>query len=335
MADVAIVGGGLAGLATAHHLAPHARVVVLDQGEQPGSEASAQNAGMVRRLDPDPYLRALAIRTAAWMADPGDWPGAPPAPHRGGGPRPGLRPPPPHRRGGPPAGSGDRGRRPRHRRDCRRPRRRRVPPGAGLVAARRAGGGPLGPDRGLRRHREGPRRGDPVPGDGDGAGDRAGSGGGGRHRRGSDPSGQRHPGGGGLVSAPGGSAGDRASAGAPEADPAAIRPPPPFPPRSPLGLGRRRRPLRSARGRWMAGVGVRRGSRGRPRGPRDPRGGRSRAPRPRRHQARSIPAPPWQPSGSRGGGPGCAPSRRIGGRSSAPIRICGACGGPRAWGDRG
>jgi D-arginine dehydrogenase len=72
--DVLVVGAGLAGLALAWHLAPHARVLVLDQGDGPGSEASAQNAGMVRRLVDDPIERALALRTAAFFADPGpDW----------------------------------------------------------------------------------------------------------------------------------------------------------------------------------------------------------------------------------------------------------------------
>ncbi|MCA9489798.1 MAG: FAD-binding oxidoreductase [Myxococcales bacterium] len=72
--DVVVVGAGLAGLATAWHLAPSARVLVLEQAEQAGTEASAQNAGMVRRLGEDPYERALAVRTAAWLADPGpDW----------------------------------------------------------------------------------------------------------------------------------------------------------------------------------------------------------------------------------------------------------------------
>lgn len=78
--DIVVVGAGLAGLSTAWHLAPHARVLVVDQAVQPGAEASSQNAGMVRRLGDDPFERALAVRTAAWMADPGpDWDAAPPS----------------------------------------------------------------------------------------------------------------------------------------------------------------------------------------------------------------------------------------------------------------
>lgn len=73
-ADVVIVGAGLAGCSLAWHLAPHRRVLLLEQGAQPGAEASAQNAGMVRRMGEDPYERLLAVRTARWLEDPGpDW----------------------------------------------------------------------------------------------------------------------------------------------------------------------------------------------------------------------------------------------------------------------
>lgn len=70
--DVVVVGAGLAGLSVAAHLAPHRRVLVLDAADQPGSEATSHNAGMVRRLGEDPWERCLAVRTAAWMADPPD-----------------------------------------------------------------------------------------------------------------------------------------------------------------------------------------------------------------------------------------------------------------------
>ena len=65
--DVVVVGGGLAGLSVAWHLSRDHRVLVLEQGDQPGAEASAQNAGMVRRLGEDPHERALALRTHAFL----------------------------------------------------------------------------------------------------------------------------------------------------------------------------------------------------------------------------------------------------------------------------
>lgn len=66
--DTLVIGAGLAGLSVAAHLAPHGSVAVIDQAARPGSEASAQNAGMVRRLGEDPYERALALRTASRLA---------------------------------------------------------------------------------------------------------------------------------------------------------------------------------------------------------------------------------------------------------------------------
>lgn len=68
--DILVIGAGLAGLSVAYHLAPHGRVRVIEQRDQPGTEASAQNAGMIRRMGEDPYERALALRTHARLADP-------------------------------------------------------------------------------------------------------------------------------------------------------------------------------------------------------------------------------------------------------------------------
>jgi D-arginine dehydrogenase len=69
--DVIVIGAGLAGLATAARLASRRRVLVLDQAGAPGAEATAQNAGLVRRMVEDPYERALALRASAWFAAPG------------------------------------------------------------------------------------------------------------------------------------------------------------------------------------------------------------------------------------------------------------------------
>lgn len=75
-----IIGAGLAGCSVAWRLAGEGEVVLLEQADQPGAEASSQNAGMIRRLGEDPYERALAIRTAAFLADPGeDWAGLSPS----------------------------------------------------------------------------------------------------------------------------------------------------------------------------------------------------------------------------------------------------------------
>lgn len=75
-----VVGAGLAGCALAWHLSRGRRVLLVDQAEQPGAEASGQNAGMVRTLGEDPWERALALRTDAWLAEPGDdWAEAPPS----------------------------------------------------------------------------------------------------------------------------------------------------------------------------------------------------------------------------------------------------------------
>ncbi|MFO1051044.1 MAG: FAD-binding oxidoreductase [Planctomycetota bacterium] len=73
---ILVVGAGLAGLGAAWHLAPHARVTVLEQGEHPLAEASAQNAGMVRRLVIGDHERELAVRSDARLRElpqgPGD-----------------------------------------------------------------------------------------------------------------------------------------------------------------------------------------------------------------------------------------------------------------------
>ncbi len=72
---VIIVGGGLAGCSTAWHLSQHSPVTLLEMGPEPGREASAQNAGMIRRMGEDPCERALALRTHAFLAQPHpDWP---------------------------------------------------------------------------------------------------------------------------------------------------------------------------------------------------------------------------------------------------------------------
>lgn len=69
---VVVVGGGLAGLSVAWHLRDHARVVLIERDPAPGSGATAENAGMIRRLGEDPAERALALRTWERLAEPPD-----------------------------------------------------------------------------------------------------------------------------------------------------------------------------------------------------------------------------------------------------------------------
>jgi D-arginine dehydrogenase len=72
--DVLVVGAGLAGCSVAWHLAPDHRVLVFDTAAEPGSEASRQNVGMLRRMGEDPFERTLARRTHTFLCDPGeDW----------------------------------------------------------------------------------------------------------------------------------------------------------------------------------------------------------------------------------------------------------------------
>ena len=72
-ADVVVIGAGIAGAAAAWHLSRlFGSVLLLEQGEQPGAEASAQNAGMIRRLAGHEVERYLAIRTHRFLEDPPD-----------------------------------------------------------------------------------------------------------------------------------------------------------------------------------------------------------------------------------------------------------------------
>ncbi len=67
--DFLIVGAGMSGSAIAAQLSSVGSVVVLEQGDRPASEAAAQNAGLIRRLDAEPCDRALAQRTFRFLRD--------------------------------------------------------------------------------------------------------------------------------------------------------------------------------------------------------------------------------------------------------------------------
>ena len=69
MPDFLVVGAGLAGAAAAVQLSRLGSVLILEQGAAPAAEATAQNAGLIRRLDAEPCDRALAQRTMQFLID--------------------------------------------------------------------------------------------------------------------------------------------------------------------------------------------------------------------------------------------------------------------------
>jgi D-arginine dehydrogenase len=72
--EVLIVGAGLAGASLAWHAAGRCRLTILEQGDAPLGEASAQNAGMVRRFVSDSVERDLACRSYDRLIGLGDHP---------------------------------------------------------------------------------------------------------------------------------------------------------------------------------------------------------------------------------------------------------------------
>ena len=68
---VVIVGGGLAGAASAWGLARRGHDVTLVEGEpRAGVHASGRNAGMIRRIVSDPSIGPLALEGARLLGDP-------------------------------------------------------------------------------------------------------------------------------------------------------------------------------------------------------------------------------------------------------------------------
>ena len=65
--EVLIIGAGMGGCSVAFHVAPFASVLVLEAGSDIAQEGAAQNAGLIRRMDPEPCDRALAQRTHRFL----------------------------------------------------------------------------------------------------------------------------------------------------------------------------------------------------------------------------------------------------------------------------
>ncbi len=69
---ILIIGGGIAGLTTAWHLAQSGRgegVLLLEREEQLATHSSAQNAAILRTLGPDPFSSRIAQASARFLRD--------------------------------------------------------------------------------------------------------------------------------------------------------------------------------------------------------------------------------------------------------------------------
>jgi len=69
-ADVLVVGGGIAGAAVAHALAPHARVVVLERESQPGYHSTGRSAAQYIASYGPPQVRALTLASREFLERP-------------------------------------------------------------------------------------------------------------------------------------------------------------------------------------------------------------------------------------------------------------------------
>lgn len=70
--DIAIIGGGIAGLSLAAFLAPHRSVAVLEQEEAPGYHSTGRSAAEFTLRDNAPAVNALARASHGFLALPPD-----------------------------------------------------------------------------------------------------------------------------------------------------------------------------------------------------------------------------------------------------------------------
>ncbi|MXN51981.1 FAD-dependent oxidoreductase [Shinella sp. AETb1-6] len=68
--DIAIIGGGIAGLSLAHFVSPHRSVVVLEQEEALGYHSTGRSAAEFTLRDNPPLVNALARASHAFMTAP-------------------------------------------------------------------------------------------------------------------------------------------------------------------------------------------------------------------------------------------------------------------------
>ena len=69
-ADFIIVGGGIAGAAVGHWLAPHGRVILLEREPQPGYHSTGRSAALFMESYGTPQVRALTMASRAFLEQP-------------------------------------------------------------------------------------------------------------------------------------------------------------------------------------------------------------------------------------------------------------------------
>lgn len=70
IADILVIGGGIAGLSAAAALAPYAKVIVLEAEEQVGFHSSGRSATMVHYALGDRLVRALTLASRPFFEEP-------------------------------------------------------------------------------------------------------------------------------------------------------------------------------------------------------------------------------------------------------------------------
>lgn len=70
--DIAIIGGGIAGLSLAAHLAPHRAIAVLEQEQAPGYHSTGRSAAEFTLRDNAPAVNALARASQGFLLSPPD-----------------------------------------------------------------------------------------------------------------------------------------------------------------------------------------------------------------------------------------------------------------------
>ena len=67
--DVAIVGAGMAGASLAFELAPHLRVLLLEQESQPGYHTTGRSAALFSEIYGNATVRALSRASRAFFSE--------------------------------------------------------------------------------------------------------------------------------------------------------------------------------------------------------------------------------------------------------------------------